>query len=337
MQDTELATAFPVDAVYSWVDGNDPVWLEKKNATLEKSLANSRGKPADNAVSDGRFVDNGELRYALRSLALYAPWVRHVYLITDNQRPVWIREDKVQIVDHLDIFPESADRPCFSTRPIELCSHRIEGLSEHYLLLNDDFFFGRPVSVPDFFSPDAKPVLRVKKKRRKYKAKLLSEDYSRMTPHRGANVFGRRLILERFGIYLPYESLHAPKPMLRSAMQEIWENFPEQVAHTLSGHFRKTDDLNISEFFSLYMMAAHKVAARPTNGFPGVIEALAGKRFHKSAHMGTRQFLKKLAYIKSRRPLTFCINDSEQATAQLRKESSHMLAEMFPHKCEYER
>jgi hypothetical protein len=43
--------------------------------------------PTGNAMSDNRFRDSEELRYSLRSLVKYAPWVRKIFIVTDNQIP----------------------------------------------------------------------------------------------------------------------------------------------------------------------------------------------------------------------------------------------------------
>ncbi len=64
---------FEVDLVYTWVDGNDPAW-QKKHATFT-------GKKPVGADVDckGRYADNDELKYSLRSVEKYAPWIRHTY------------------------------------------------------------------------------------------------------------------------------------------------------------------------------------------------------------------------------------------------------------------
>src|SRR5699024_8526489 len=69
---------FPIDVVYTWVDGADPHWQERKAAALDQiGAARDINEFAANA---SRFVSRDELRYSLRSLHLYAPWVRHVYI-----------------------------------------------------------------------------------------------------------------------------------------------------------------------------------------------------------------------------------------------------------------
>jgi UDP-N-acetylglucosamine-lysosomal-enzyme len=41
-------------------------------------------------MSENRFRDSNELRFSLRSLERFAPWVRRVFLVTDNQIPKWL-------------------------------------------------------------------------------------------------------------------------------------------------------------------------------------------------------------------------------------------------------
>ena len=103
VDDIEMEIDFDVDAVYMWVDGDDPQIIQKRNKYLK--LAGKQ--PVQEAIAKGRFFDNDELKYSLRSLDKYAPWIRHIYLITDNQVPKWLKENsKLTIVDHKDIIDD---------------------------------------------------------------------------------------------------------------------------------------------------------------------------------------------------------------------------------------
>ena len=53
-------------------------------------------------LAASRFEDNEELRYSLRSLEQYAPWVRHVYIVTNGQIPYWLDMDnnRITLVSH---------------------------------------------------------------------------------------------------------------------------------------------------------------------------------------------------------------------------------------------
>ena len=126
---------FPVDAVFTWVDGSDPAWVEARRSRWD-NVTKARGRGVafgEDALAPARFRDNGELRFALRSLALYAPWIRTVHIVTAGQCPDWLDGTRVNLVDHTSIFPDVCLLPVFSTRPIELCVHRIPGLAEHFL------------------------------------------------------------------------------------------------------------------------------------------------------------------------------------------------------------
>lgn len=140
---------FPIDAVYTWVDGSDPAWLARRQTMLER-MASSGVPVRETNINECRFQDNGELRYSLRSLARFAPWVRRVYLLTDNQKPQWLDEGSVRLVRHEDVFPPDSLLPVFNSRAIESVQHRIPGLAEHFISLNDDFLLGRPVEEIDF-------------------------------------------------------------------------------------------------------------------------------------------------------------------------------------------
>ncbi|XP_034233894.1 N-acetylglucosamine-1-phosphotransferase subunits alpha/beta [Thrips palmi] len=101
-----------------------------------------------------RFEDKEELRYSLRSLEKHAPWIRHVYLVTNGQIPHWLDLDnpRITLVTHKDIFPNQSHLPTFSSPAIESHLHRIRGLSSKFLYLNDDIMFTQNVWPEDFFT-----------------------------------------------------------------------------------------------------------------------------------------------------------------------------------------
>lgn len=53
-------------------------------------------------MSASRFEDNEELRYSLRSVERHAPWVRHIFIVTNGQIPSWLNLDnpRVTVVSH---------------------------------------------------------------------------------------------------------------------------------------------------------------------------------------------------------------------------------------------
>ena len=102
-----------------------------------------------------RFEDFNQLLYSIRSVEAYAPWVRHVFIVTNGQIPVWLNTDhpRVTIVPHTKIFKYKSDLPTFNSMAIETNLHRIPGLSDKFIYLNDDFSFTNPVCLDDFWDP----------------------------------------------------------------------------------------------------------------------------------------------------------------------------------------
>lgn len=147
--------SFPVDAVITWVDGSEPQYKKKLRQAHDAFFPGKR-------IEAGRHRDNGELRYALRALTAYAPWLRTIHLVTDGQRPSWLKANhpKIRLADHREFIP-SEFLPTFNSHVIESFLHRLPGLAEHYIYFNDDVFLGRPVRKADFFTPNGLPLCLV--------------------------------------------------------------------------------------------------------------------------------------------------------------------------------
>jgi hypothetical protein len=152
-----------IDAVVLWVDGSDP----RHRAKLDKYLVALGRRPQSAAPT--RFASLGEIDYCLTSLLRFAPFLRRVHVVTDDQvPPLMARAErggaavlkKLVRVDHRDIFAGHDDcLPTFSSLSIESVLHRIPGLSERFIYLNDDVMLIKPVVANDFFDSD-RPVLR---------------------------------------------------------------------------------------------------------------------------------------------------------------------------------
>lgn len=138
----------PIDFVIMWVDGSDSEWQKKKKYS----------SVIDTNVDDSaeRYRDWNNLELWFQTVEAFAPWVNQIYLLTDNQVPDFVSEYlKVTVVDHTEFIPAKY-LPTFNSHAIELNAHRIEGLSEQFVLFNDDMFIIKPVQPTDFFV-DGKP------------------------------------------------------------------------------------------------------------------------------------------------------------------------------------
>ena len=129
-----------IDLVYLWVDGNDPVWLKKRQPYLKKEINTT-----------GRYQDNQELKYSLRSIDKHLPWIRKIFIVTDNQVPPFldVSHPKIEIVDHSTLLPKSI-LPTFNSSVLDYFIYKIPDLSEHFLYANDDMFVNADLP-PSFF------------------------------------------------------------------------------------------------------------------------------------------------------------------------------------------
>ncbi|KAG8227809.1 hypothetical protein J437_LFUL006223 [Ladona fulva] len=125
------------------------VKVHRATLVLELSSTENLGD-----FSPSRFDDKEELRYSLRSVEQFAPWVRHIWLVTNGQIPHWINLEhpRLTLITHDEIFLNVSHLPTFGSPAIESHLHRIPGLSEKFLYLNDDMLFGKEVWPDDFYT-----------------------------------------------------------------------------------------------------------------------------------------------------------------------------------------
>ena len=322
---------FPIDAVYLWVDGADPEWQKRDLQAIKAWSTNNPSTISDESISTARYRDNGELRYSLRSLELYAPWINKVHIVVDKQKPTWLDCSKVNLVDQRDILPSGVACPVFNSNLIELCMHRIPGLSNHFLSFNDDFMLGAPTCPSDFFCSNGKPKIWLAPKINK-SSPLVQKNSTRKI----AENLTRKIILEKFGIYYPHKIKHYPRSYVCSAMQEMWSFFPAEVNRSLQARFRNEDNIITYLFYPYFLLASEKGISRKVSGLPQVLDFFRGRICHVGASLGDKNYKTKMRRIKFLKPLTFCINDSENATEADIIYLQNFLNTLFPKKSKFE-
>ena len=131
------------ELVYTWVDG-----AAEGYADLCRRYT---ACPQD--LNSERFRDTYQLlRYSLRSVERYLPWIERVLLFTCRpQVPDWLSSE-VTVVHHDEII-DSRFLPTFNTNVIESYLHLLPHQGPVFLYANDDFLFGAPVAREDFLTP----------------------------------------------------------------------------------------------------------------------------------------------------------------------------------------
>jgi UDP-glucose 4-epimerase len=231
---------FNIDMVFSWVDGSEPGYIEERQRWGALSGLTSDSPPA-------RYRQIDELRYALRSVHAFAPWVRRIFVASDSPAPDWLdpRHPQVTFVRSEQFFADPSVLPTFNSHAIESQVHRIPGLAEHFLYSNDDMFFGRPVTPAMFFSPGGisrfvEATVRIG----------LGESDPIRTGHDNAMRVNRALLRQRFGRTITRHLEHTAAPLRRSVLAELEREFPDDFARTAASRFRSPADISVTN--SLY-------------------------------------------------------------------------------------
>lgn len=323
---------FPIDMVYLWVDGNDPEWRAKRSRYMDVG-----GNFAGQGRVEARWVESDELRYSLRSVEKFAPWIRRIFIVTDNQCPSWLDRSnpRLQIVDHTEIMPAEA-LPTYNSRAIESCVHRIEGLAEHFLLANDDTMFSQPVSPATFFTADGRPIVRLNGNRFNRRKALRRGDNYSATLCRMQDV-----ITAKFGCKIYHAPHHNIDAYRQSDIKGCMDIIPQAWKQTTMHRFRHDEDVDRS-VVGYYAIANHQGVLRKVgryNGAKGVMGrlrcALSGC-YSSDSRCIPIQAADYEAVFRKYNPLMFCMNDGEGATDADRKRMSDFLKSKFPNKSEFE-
>lgn len=307
-----------IDLVYLWVDGNDPQWMAKRNA-LTGAL------PESEVNCKGRFENNDELKFSLRSVEKYAPWIRKIFIVTDNQVPRWLdtSNPRIRVVDHTEILPAES-LPCFNSRVIEHHLYRIPGLAEHFLYANDDMLINKPVTPATFFADDGFPIIRMNRRPFRRLTLVLRDKIlgKPMSNYMQAIHNTALLVQKEFGKYYNGKTHHNIDAYRKSDYQYARELFSDAIDTTLTHHIRSADDIqrNLYSYVPLARKHAHLHYVSQHTSF----------RFHID---NRKLYAKFLRY----NPTLFCMNDSQFANDDDRKTARAFLEQLFPEKSSFEK
>jgi len=302
---------FPIDIVYTWVDGNDEDWVDRKNASLA-----AFGKEQINTIATNasRFVSRDELKYSLRSIDAYAPWVRRIFLVTDDQVPPWldVTHPKITVVSHKNLFGGGGVLPTFNSHAIESRLHKIPGLAEHFVYFNDDMFLGRPVAPTAFFHANGIAKFFPSKAQLEAGPATVFD-----APVTAAGKNNRKHIAETFGRGITQKMQHVPYPLQKSVLEELEHTLPDEVRETSEHPFRHPRDLSIPSSLQHYWAFLTRRAV------PGSIKYTYADLAHPSTPV-------QLAFLLARRHCdVFCLNDTDSAAVAL-SEQAAMMADFLP-------
>ena len=330
-----------IDFVILWVDGNDKEWQKEKIKYKKEN-----GQDISNNLN--RFRDWDLLRYWFRGIEKYAPWVNKIHFVTYGHLPDWLdtNHEKINIVKHEDFIPKQY-LPTFNSNVIQYYLKDIPGITDQFVMFDDDQYLLKPVKPTDFFidgkicdeygenvnftsvSGDMYPhallnnmqcVNKHYSKRKIYKKNFFK--YFNLKYGFKNNLSSFCLLPWSFfvGIYNP----HICQSYTKKHYDLFWKYCEEQLKENSNNRFRDTTDL--TTFLVRY------------------IELLEGDFVPRSHSFGRRMELGKnndkiYENIKKQKYSVLCINDSKMDIDfdKTRKELMVCFEDILPDKSNFEK
>jgi hypothetical protein len=314
---------FDVDMVFSWVDGNDPEFRTRHAAAMADHLTNHTVGEGD--AADARIRQIGELKYALRSVHAFAPWVRRIFIATDSPAPEWLApHPKITIVPAEDYFTDLSALPVYNSHAVESQVHHIPGLAEHFLYSNDDMFFGRTLAPTMFFSPGG-----VTKFIEAGERIGLGANNPERSGYENAARVNRQLLWEKFGKIITRHLEHTAAPLRKSVLLALEREFSQDFARTKASRFRASTDISVTS--SLYHYYALMTGRAVQNESAKVLYV----------DTTLRSGLAKLPQLLKKRKFDFfCLNDGSFPEVSARERAEvvgEFLEKYFPLAAPWER
>ncbi|WP_436517820.1 Stealth CR1 domain-containing protein [Ekhidna sp. To15] len=299
-----MSNKIEVDLVYTWVNGEDPDYIK-----ICQSYADN---PKD--INPERYRDTYQLlKYSLRSAKKYLDWYRNIYIVTARpQVPSWLdtNHPRIKLVHHDEIIDKEY-LPTFNPNCIESFLHKIPGLAEHFLYINDDFLFGAKTSQDIFFNNGIHTVFN----------SLAGENF-------GWRIYDGKNDLIGLGIIE-----HTPLFIKKEFWNAMTELYPEKQHESRANKFRKSSDLMTYKFYRYYMMKYQKKLSYPIP----LWKLLKVNFFHKI--MNKLDYQKKaLAKIENEKPNFYCLNDDQRdnPNPDVIKLVQEFLSRNYPDKSSFE-
>lgn len=246
--------SFPIDIVLPWVDCSDPMWQNEYKQYCPETRFEAE-----------RFRDWGLLKFLFRGIEKFAPWVNKIFFITNGQMPEWLALDapKLVFMKHAEYIP-SQYLPTFNSNTIEFFYDLIPGLSEHFILFNDDTFITDYVSPSRFFQHGL-PCDMVTESAYMawpsgfnpcyyYNAAFINKCFNKRDVIRqnfskwfnlkyGAALF-QNIYFYGVPFFISFKNYHFPHPFLKRVYKEVHESLGQEIETMTCTRFRSNTNLS---------------------------------------------------------------------------------------------
>jgi len=252
-----------IDFVIPWVDPNDPKWQKDKNNYSKTYIGDKSNK---------LFNDLDTLKFVLRSIENNCSWYNKIFLITYGHIPNWlnINHPSLVIVTHEELYFNIDHLPTFNSQSIEMNLANLQGLSEQFIYMNDDFIIMNKINKSRFFI-NSRPVdflshgwvkrgnlFQILKGQdvwvnslnnclnlinQKFTTNHLLSTSLYHPSYRIQDKISNFLLKHIYKHFLWLEHWHHPQPYLLSNIKKVHSEFTKEMDTSSSNKFRSNNDL----------------------------------------------------------------------------------------------
>ena len=220
--------------------------------------------------------DNEELKYSLRSIIEYLPWIRKIFIVMPNKKVKFLKpyeeiKDKIIYVNDKDLIGfDSANIFAFSFNLYKMDKF---GISKNFIYMEDDYFIGKKLKKTDFFYYDNEEkkvfpyvintiFFEMDKEKILKKQRSMNKKKNKMKPHSklGWNfslVNTDKYFIEKYKIpIISAKFTHCAVPENLDDIREIFKEIQDYkyINETLFSKTRHVLTLNQPEFVNLYQL-----------------------------------------------------------------------------------
>ena len=327
---------YEIDFVVPWVDDSDINWQKRK--------AEYSGEELKKGNEDARYRDWDTFKYWFRGVEKFAPWVRNIYFVSDNQKPDWlnIEHPKLKWVKHTDFIPKEY-LPTFSCKAIEWNLHRIDGISENFVFFNDDVFIIKNTIPEDFFVngvPCDFPCLgflypsgffshilfnNIELLNRHFSLKKsIKNNFKKWTKHQSLGGWFKLALYGRRDCIPNSVNYHIHTCFNKKTFETVWNAEYDLINETCLKKFRTKDDITSYCVRDWQILSGEFEPKKPI-----------GKNFHTSTLSQNDDAIK---YLREQKGKVICFNDTEDEN-DFEWHKSLLIKEferIFPEKSDFE-
>lgn len=316
------AESIPVDIVYTWVDDQFPGYRNQLRQYAKSNLDTNPNRTRDNLDL---------LKYSLRSVEKYVPWIRNIYVFTCRpQVPKWFgnTNNRIKLIHHDEII-HNGILPTFNSFCIASFVHKIQGLSEHFLYIEDDMLFGNHTEIDDFISLTGDKLMVYPRISKATPADKRND--GKQGPWDMALAYCNHLLNISYGERNRASIDHIPLMVEKKTWGNMIEKWSDSFETTRQSRFRSKRNIAPEYLYPYYMLYTGKAKMAG-------LHSTYKKTFYLGLENNRLLTAAGLAIIKFMQPRMYCLNDNfgNNPDARIVNMTREFLDDYYPEKSSFE-